>query len=93
MSDLGRSGRGGTTVPRHFDHLEPEGGMEMRERHEDNDEWFLSKQAGQYEGERESVTAGSLADWEPSMDGVVARVGKGDGAAESLEEAEPRVSG
>jgi hypothetical protein len=58
MSDLGRSGGGGTTVPRHFDHLELKGGMEMRERREDNDERFLSKQAGQYEGERETNEEG-----------------------------------
>jgi hypothetical protein len=58
ISDLRQSGGGGTTVLRHFDHLEPEGGIEMRERCEDNNEWFLSKRAGQYEGERESNKEG-----------------------------------
>jgi len=36
-----------------------------------------------------SVTASSLAFWEPPIDGVVAHVGKGDGTAESFREAEP----
>jgi hypothetical protein len=40
-----------------------------------------------------NVTAGSLTYWEPSMDGVVTHVGKGDGAAEGFREAQPRVSG
>jgi hypothetical protein len=35
------------------------------------------------------VTAGSLTHREPSMDGVVTRVGKGDGAAEGFREAQP----
>jgi hypothetical protein len=35
------------------------------------------------------VTAGSLAYWEPSMDGVVTHVGKGDGVAKGFREAKP----
>jgi len=37
----------------------------------------------------EVVTAGSLARWEPLMDGMVTRVGKGNGAAASFGEAQP----
>jgi len=35
------------------------------------------------------VTAGPLAYQGPQLDGVVTRVGKGDGAAESSREAQP----
>ena len=35
------------------------------------------------------VTASSLVYWEPSMDGVVTRMGKGDGTAEGFREAQP----
>jgi hypothetical protein len=40
----------------------------------------------------ERVTTGSLAYQEPSMDGVVTCMGKGDGAVEGFREAQPRVS-
>ena len=39
MSNLGRSGGGGTIALRHFDHLEQEGGMGKRERREGDDEY------------------------------------------------------